>query len=446
MRQLEGLSESAAHGFLGWVDFETALASGAYDGALECARTAAVLGARFDEPNLRALGILGEGRVLVRQGRVAEGMALLDEAMLAAMSPELNPTWAGTIYCHLMVACHELADLRRSAEWTRATKAWCESMPGAGPFLGVWRVHRAQALAMQGEWEAAESEVRRVCEDLPHFDVGMVAEAHYELGEARRRRGDLTGAEESYREAHRRGRDPQPGLALVRLALGNPEAAAAAIDAFLETERDRLARVRHVAASVEVALALNDLECADRDCEELEATAAVFGTSGLQAIAAHMRGATLLSHGQASEAVPVLRRAFHSWHELPAPYEAARVRELLAVAAGALGDHDTASLEREAATAVFRALRREGARPGEAAPAGLTPRELEVLLLAAEGRSNADIAETLVLSVRTVERHLATVYSKLGFAGRNSRAAAVSFALREGLHAHPSSGPGTKPT
>lgn len=431
MRIVDELPECAVHGFIVYLAFETAFAELDFGAALGHAHTVAAMGERFNDANLRALGVMAEGRVFVRQGRVSEGMALLDEAMLAALSPDLDPSWAGNIYCHLMLACHELADLRRATEWTRATARWCESMPGAGPFMGICRVHRAQVLQVQGEWQRAELEVRRVCDELAHFHLSIVAEAYYELGEVLRRRGDLANAEAAFRDAHRRGRDPQPGLALLRLAQGNHEAAAGSLDAFLAGEpQDPLQRLRHLAARVEVALATGDLGTARRGCEEVESTAAIFGSSGLQAVAAHLRGATLLAEARATEALPILRQAFRCWHELGAPYESARVRLLIAEASDRMGDSDTASLERDAASATLRAL---GDTATTALPGGLTPRELEVLLLAADGRSNADIARLLVLSVRTVERHLATVYDKLGFEGRNARSAAVSFALREGL-------------
>lgn len=434
MRHIEGLPECAIHGFVVYLAFESAFSASDFETALEHAHGVAVMGARFDEPNLRALGILAKGRVLVRQGSVSEGMALLDEAMLAALSPDLDPSWAGNIYCHLMLACHELADLRRAAEWTRATARWCESMPGAGPFLGICRVHRAQVLQVQGDWRQAEREVRRVCDELAHFHLSIVGEAYYELGEVRRRRGDLAGAEAAFRDAHQRGRDPQPGLALLRLAQGNHKAAAASLDSFLAGEADdHLKRMRYVVARVEVAIAAGDLETARRGYEEVASTAAIYGSSGFQAVGAHLRGAILLAEGRETEALPVLRRAFRLWHELGAPYETASVRLLLAEACDAVGDHDTAVLEREAASAAFLALGAGAESANTAVPGGLTPRELEVLVLAAEGRSNADIAGVLVLSVRTVERHLATIYQKLGFEGRNARAASVSFALRERL-------------
>jgi tetratricopeptide (TPR) repeat protein len=218
VRHLADEPEGPAHGYLGYIAFEEAFWGGDLATALAQADQVHALGARHGDANLVALGVLGRGRVLVKQGRLGEGMTLLDEAMLAAVSDELDPGWAGNIYCHLMLACFEIADLRRAGEWTEATASWCERMPGAGPFLGICRVHRAQLLVVHGAWADAEREVTWVRDRFAHFDVEIVAESHYQLGELRRRRGDLDAAEASYRQAHALGRDPQPGLALVRLA------------------------------------------------------------------------------------------------------------------------------------------------------------------------------------------------------------------------------------
>jgi ATP/maltotriose-dependent transcriptional regulator MalT len=435
LRLLEGLPECPEHGYLLYMDLEGAVAASDVDRAIGLAREIAEMGRRFDDPNLRALALLGEGRALLKGGDVARGMALLDEAMLAAVSDDLDPSWAGNIYCHLILACYELADLKRAGEWTEATMRWCESMPGAGPFMGICRVHRAQVLQARGEWSKAEREAARVCRELEHFHVSIVAEAYYQLGEVRRQRGDLAGAEQAFRQAHERGRDPQPGLALLRLAQGRVDAAMASLDAALGVEHDRLARARLCAAMVEVALAAARFDTARAAAAELAETARTYGTSGLQAPALHARGAVLAADEKAAEAVPVLRAAFRCWQELSAPYDAARVRLLLAEALERLGDADSAALERDAAAAAFAALRATGdagAGPRRI-PGGLTPRELEVLLHAARGLSNSDIADALVISIRTVERHLATAYQKLGFGGRNARAAAISFVLREGM-------------
>jgi DNA-binding CsgD family transcriptional regulator len=445
-RLVQDEPECVAHGLLAYMDFESALGTADFAAARTAADAVHAIGLRLGDPNLVALGVLGQGRALVKQGRVAEGMALLDEAMLAAVSDDLDPGWAGNIYCHLIMACYEIADLRRAGEWTQATARWCETMPGAGPFMGICRVHRSQLLQVQGAWQEAEREAIRVCDEFTTIDVGIVAESHYQLGDLRRQRGDLAGAEAAFRTAHGLGRDPQPGLALVRLAQGSTHSAVAAIRlALAEQERDPLARARLLPAAVEIALAAEDMELARASSADLGRIAQDFGTAGLSAPALQAEGAVLVADGTAGAALQPLRESLRLWQGLRAPYESARVRLLLARACEALGDGDGAALERQTAGAELLRLgapvdfpvdhsAEPGAGEGPARPRrtdGLTSREAEILDLVASGLTNQQIADDLVLSIRTVERHLATVYGKLGLRGRNARAAAVRYALQD---------------
>jgi ATP/maltotriose-dependent transcriptional regulator MalT len=435
VRHLAEEPEGPAHGVLAYIGFEESFHGGDLDTALERADKVHELGTRHGDPTLVALGVLGRGRVLVARGEVTRGMRLLDEAMVAAVSDDLDPAWAGNIYCHLMLACHDLADLRRAGEWTEATARWCERMPGAGPFMGICRVHRAQVLTARGDWTHAEREIAHVCEELASFDVEVVAEAHYQRGELRRHRGDLVGAEEALRAAHALGRDPQPALALLRLAQGRADAAAASLRTALEAARDPLARAKLLPTVVEAALATGDADTARAADEELRATAERYATAGLHASADHVHAEVALADGDVDAASVAARGSLRAWQELGVPHEVARLRLVLASACEALGDHDAAALEREAAADTLARLG-AGSRPAPTAqgPApGLTPRETEVLRLVATGRTNQQIATQLVLSVRTVERHLSTVYDKLGVRGRSARALAVSHAFREGL-------------
>ena len=218
-RLLADEAEGAEHGYPLYLEIARLMGPD-LDAATRAARRMQDLGRRFGDDTLVALGVFFEGRALVKQARVREGLALLDEAMLAALSDRLKPMWTGAIYCGLLDACHELVDLRRAREWTEATRRWCAPLPVASLYPGICRVHSAEILDLQGAWEQAEAEALGVCRDMADIDVFAVADAFYEVGEIRRRRGDLAGAEEAYTRAHEVGRDPQPGLALLRLAQG----------------------------------------------------------------------------------------------------------------------------------------------------------------------------------------------------------------------------------
>jgi ATP/maltotriose-dependent transcriptional regulator MalT len=438
-RLLRDLPESPEHGYLAYIDVEAALGQGDAEAALAASRRVQAMGDRHSDPTLVAVGLVGEGRALVRTGAVADGMALMDQAMLTALSGRLDPSWAGNIYCHLMAACHELGDLRRAGEWVRATERWLDGLASAVLFSGICRVHRAQVLHVGGEWDRAEREVRRVCADLDGFSVTTVAEAHYETGSILTSRGDLSGAEEAFRQAHRLGRDPQPGLAMLRLAQGRGPAAEASIRVALATVAagNPLARAPLLRAQVPIALAGGDVETARAACAELGDLAARFTSSGLDVAARQARGALLLAEDRPEEALGTLRSACGLWQELQAPYECARVRVVLARAYRALGDEDAAARELDAAAPVFERLgavldSREVARlrGGRRLPDGLTGREAQVLGLVSAGLSNQEVAEALVLSRKTVARHLSNIYTKLGL---TSRTAAAAYAYEHGL-------------
>jgi DNA-binding CsgD family transcriptional regulator len=430
--------EGVEHGYLLYLELEGALGGDDLDAVTTTAGRVREIGRRHADPNLVAAGDLFEGRVLVRQGRMAEGMGLLDEAMLAVLSGELAPEYAGNIYCHLMAAFAELADVRRAAEWTEATGRWLATLPAAVLFTGVCRVHRSQVLQRKGAWAEAEREAALVGQDLTDLYVAGAAEGHYQVGELRRLRGDLEGAEAAYREAHALGRDPQPGLALLRLAQGRAATAAASLrTALTAVSHDRLARAWLCAAQVEVALAAGDTETAGRASEELGQTASTYGSSGLEAVALQARGAVLLAGGRLEAALPTLRSACRYWQALDAPYDAARVRLLLSETYRALGDADAAGRELDAAGTVFERLgatpdvdRVAALRGRPSLPAGLSGREAEVLALVAAGRTNREIAEVLVLSHKTVARHLSNIFVKLEV---TSRTQAAAYAFEHGL-------------
>lgn len=410
---------------------DEALGAGDFDGAIEAARLVAAIGARHDDETLASYALVGEGVALVKQGRVRDGLAALDEAMLPVVAGRVRPTWAGSIYCQLMSVCHELVDLRRAQQWTDATARWCEGFSKAVMFLGVCRVHRAQLLQVRGEWAVAEDEIARVCDDLASMNVVAVGLALYELGEVRRMRGDLAGATAAYAHAHAHGKDPQPGLALVWVAEGKAAAAVDALAASADQHTDLLAKTRLWDALVQAAVAAGDLRRAAAAADALDGAAAMYASPGLLGAAAESRGRVSLATGDIAAAVDSLRAACRRWHDLEAPYRVAQTRVALADALARSGDEHGAALERATAAA---ALERLGvmAAPSRpvALPAGITPREAEVLALVALGSTNREVAEALVLSERTVARHLANLYTKLGV---TTRTAAAAYAHRHGL-------------
>jgi DNA-binding NarL/FixJ family response regulator len=421
-------------GYLLYFAVETSLDGG--EETMAKARQVQDFGRRHADRNLVAAGMVGEGRVLIKLGRAQEGLALLDEGMLEASSPDMSPIWAGNIYCHLMAACYELGDIRRAAAWTQSTAEWCDRMAPAVLFKGISRVHRAQVMQIRGAWTQAQDEAERVCEDVAHIHIGIVAEGRYQIGEIRRLRGDLEGAEDAYRQGHHLGRDPQPGLALLRLAQGRTEAAAALIRTALAGVTDRLARARLLAAQVEIAIAAGDPATASVAADELDAVAWTYRSAGLQATAKRSRGSILLATGRTEEALSILRSACSGWTELEAPYDCAKVRVLLARAYRQLGDIDSSERELDAARSAFEELgaeldAREAAGEHRASlPNGLTEREGEVLALVAAGSTNRQIADELFLSQKTVARHVSNIFTKLDV---TTRTAAARFAFEHGI-------------
>jgi DNA-binding NarL/FixJ family response regulator len=414
-------------------------AAGEYGAAHSAAAAAAAIGERFGDADLFAVAVHEQGNILVEQGRVAEGLALLDEAMVAVTSGELSPIVTGLVYCSVIDGCRRAFELRRAQEWTNALARWCEQQPAMVAFTGKCLVDRAAIMLLRGAWPDALAEARRAGERCAQVSNPRAAgEALYCEGEIHRLRGELAAAEEAYREASRRGPEAQPGLALLRLAQGKRQAAIAAIRRVLEETYDRPRRARLLPAHVDIALAAGEVEEARRACAELEEIADDFDSRMLRAIAAHARGAVELERDPRQASV-ALHGAREAWQELDAPYEAARVRVLMALACRALGDDDAAAWELEEARGAFAAL---GAAPDVArvdalargSPPtdvhGLTLRELQVLRLIASGETNKAIAAELVLSERTVDRHVSNIFTKLGL---SSRAAATAFAYEHEL-------------
>jgi len=413
-------------------------AEGDLEGAAATAAAAAEIGQRFGDPDLIALALHTQGDIVVRSGRVREGFGLLDEAMVTVTTEPLSPIVTGIVYCGVILTCEHVFELRRAREWTAALTRWCESQPELLAFTGRCRVHRAQLMQLQGDWRDALEEAERAGRRLEEaMNQGAAAKACYLTGEVHRLRGEFDQAEEAYRQASLLGLEPQPGLALVRLAQGNPRAASAAIRRALGETTDRLSRAALLPAAVEIKLASGELDDARDACRELDRIASDYESEMLNALHAHARGAVELAAGDAGGALVSLRRAARLWQELEAPYEAARARVLVGRACRALGDEDAFALELAAARMVFEDLAAApdvasvDALAGAAGDAhGLTARELEVLRLVASGKSNKEIAAALVISDHTAARHVQNIFKKLGVV---SRTAAGAYAFEHGL-------------
>jgi class 3 adenylate cyclase len=327
-----------------------------YPAALELARQACRIGAETGNRDLQALGLHDQGRILVAMGRVAEGMSLMDEAMVAAVGGGLGPMATGRIYCNMIGICEKLADYRRAGEWTEAARRWCERVGHDSGFPGLCRVHRAEIMRLRGAWAEAEQEARRACGELTHF-LDFTGEAFYEIGQIRLHMGDPAGAEEAFRQAHQLGRDPEPGLALLRLSEGRPGAAAELIEQALANESlGPLDRARLLPAQVEVSLDLGDLERAAQGGEELERIAGEYGSSVLEAAARYARGRLRLERDEPEAAAQDLKEAWQLWKEADLPFEAARARSMLGVAYRRQGKEELAELELEAARSAFQHL------------------------------------------------------------------------------------------
>ncbi|HEY1281944.1 MAG TPA: LuxR C-terminal-related transcriptional regulator [Acidimicrobiales bacterium] len=428
-------SDGAARGYLLLPGFLAALGRGDSDTARRVAVEIVGRARRFGDDDLLALGLLSGGQAALAVGDTAHGLTLLDEAMVAVASGEVSPIATGIIYCAVIESCMDALDLRRAAEWTEALDHWCETQPDLVPYRGQCLVHRAQILQAHGKWTDAAIEAERAARrlsDTAHPAVGL---AFYEQGELHRLRGERADAERAYRAASEHGREPAPGLALLRLQEGKVDAAVATIRRMVEESQGQLTRPTMLAAAVEILLAAGDEQAARSAADELAQRAEQAGAPLLYAMAAYATGSVLVAAGDATAALALLRRASATWRELEVPYDVARARRQIALACRALGDDDTAALEIEAARATFEQLGAvpdlaevDGLRP--CGPDQLTAREREVLRLVATGRTNRQIAAELVISEHTVGRHLQNIFMKLGL---STRAAATAYAYEHHL-------------
>lgn len=403
-------------------------------------REAIVIGVRFGDVELTTLARIGLGRCQIYLGEIDAGLALLDEAMLAVTGGELSAIAVGDAYCTVIDGCQEVFELTRSQAWTAELARWCDGQPSLMPYRGLCLIHRAEILQLRGAWIEAMAEAQRACEWLVRPRVQRaIGAAHYQKAELHRLRGETARAEAAYREASRFGREPQPGLALLRLAQGRTDDALAAVGRLVQERRDPMSWSRFLPGYVEIMLAVGDTAAAREACRELGQIATAFRSDLLGAVVSTAQGAVELAEDNTEAALTHLRDAIRRWQDLDVPYELARARVLLGLACEALGDHDTADFELAAAEEVFdwlgaapelarvRGLSRR-LPPGGAH--GLTPRELEVLRMLSTGSTNKAIAAELVLSERTVDRHVSSILTKLGVP---SRAAATAYAYEHQL-------------
>lgn len=391
------------------------------------------------DADLQTLAALGLGQAQVGGGQVLLGMARLDEAMVAVTAGEVSPLVAGLVYCAVIESCHQVFDVQRAQEWTGALVSWCDSQSGLVPFRGQCLVHRAELMQLHGAWPEALAETQRALQRLSHPPGQPSAgDAHYQLGELYRLGGRGQDAEREYRAASEWGRSPQPGLALLRASQGRADAALISLRHALDEDSPALTRFAMYAAVVEVALGAGDVVAARAAADDLRESSAGIDKPLLSALVAQAEGAVLLREGQHRDALSLLRSAWSRWRDLDAPHHAARARVLIGIACRELGDHEKAALEFEAARGVFARL---GADPDLAVldkasgtspqnPGGLTSREVQVLRLVAEGATNRDIAEQLVISEKTVARHLSNIFAKIDV---SSRAAATAYAYQNDL-------------
>ena len=428
---------SVAAGFLAVAESDLAGWSGGREDAVRHAERAVALGHVTCNPDLLAMALQAMGRAMVAAGRLDEGIAALDEAMVAVVNGELAPLFTGWAYCNALSTCHDLADLHRAVQWTDAAMRWCDELRDGRLYPGICRLHVVELACLRGRWEVAAAMARRACEELTSHDPRYAGGAYYLAGELHRMTGELDLAEDAFARAHELGRAPQPGLARVRLAQGRSGAAIRGLQSELDSDPSApMRRIELLGALAEAHLAVVDVDAATVAADEMGSIAGAIGSDYLQALATTTEAEVLLARG---DGVAACRRAGTAAGKLRAlglPYDEARARAIRGAAAKLIADHDTARLELTAARDMFRRLgadpdaRRVTALIGDAPVSPLSSRELDVLRLVARGSTNKGIAAELYLSEHTVARHLSNIYTKLGV---SSRSAATAFGYEHEL-------------
>lgn len=439
-RLVDGLPPCVEHGYLLLPHVHMLVRSGQVEQATALAADACAIARRYEDAELLAMALHLHGRCLLGQGRVGEGLLLLDETMLSVVCGELSPRVAGLVYCSVIEACQQVHAMRRAAEWTRALWNWCEGQVGMLTFSGQCLIHRAEILQHHGQWTEALQEARRACERVGRGEPrSREGTALYQEAEVHRMRGELTAAERVFARVAETGADPQPGLALLRLAQGERRSAASSIQSALQAAEQPVRRSRLLPAYIEIMLAIGALDPARDACEELGVIAERFASDTLTGEAVMWAGAVALHAGEPATALSCLQRALERFETSEVPYAVARSHQHMARACRAMGDADGEASHRAAARAGLQRLgvsRVEGDETGDGkmhakdTTGPLSARELEVLRLVASGRTNREIARSLSLSVKTIDRHLSNILTKLGV---SSRAAATAYAYENDL-------------
>ena len=438
-RHVAHAPESLEAAFVLLAAAEVACGGCEFEVARERAEEALEHGRRLRNPDVIAVAMTTLGDCAIAAGESAAGLAILDDAMCSVIVGELTPLCMGIVYCSVIASCFAVADLGRATEWTNAAISWCDSVPNGSPYHGICRVHRVEVTTLLGAWPQAAIDARRACDELTALSPAAAGESYYAMGEVHRRRGELALAEAAFVQAHDLGREPQPGLALLRLQQARPEDARPLLRIEASTfSRARLPRSLLLAAQVEVAIELGDVDRAHAAVEALQA---------LATDAPQQRG-RCLRRSRARVSSPRDRRCRervwrresrrHAFRDLRLPYEAALARVVHGRAARAAGDEAGSRLELEAARRAFLELGAtyDAARvelmlqPAAKRAGGLTERELEVLVLLAAGKTNREIAREMYLSEHTVARHLQNMFAKLDV---SSRAGATAYAFRHEL-------------
>ncbi len=424
-RLLEKFPEDQTFAYLLYVDSQLSVCEGQYDAGVQRAEELQAFVSRLNSPGLNALGFTASGLSKLPYARTSEAFAELDEAMMPVLASQVPVDWAGDIYCAVIHECYRLGDLSRMKTWTTAMEKWCEGPEVSASWYGTTcEIHKWQLLSATADYRELEERLVKALAAIEDFHAPTAGEGYYELGDLRRRLGDIDGARAAFTRSRQIGFDPLPGEALLRCQLGEDAAAANDLRMRMDAEEDAIGRIRLLPAAVEIALARDRIDEAGQYCAEIEAGAEKFDSPGFRAWALHARGAVLVKQGRAAEALPVLQDALRRYRNTQRRYEMAQVYEWMSQAHRACGDNDSAASAAANDESIFHQL---GARPTRTvnipAPGGLTKREVEVLARIAAGKSNREVAKELFISDKTVGRHLANIFVKLGVSSRTAAAA-----------------------